>query len=145
MLEAIFKQILSKRLVPNAIASVKNSSKQESRDELLQEMQHFGFEVQETPFYYKDRVLATFRDYTRGTLMTLFYTWYYSEVQRDDSILSTVAGRCPKLIKLVDEVHANRGHNGKMDFGNKKLDYTKKHIDDVVNNLLDIMFACGSL
>ena len=145
VLEAIFKQILSKRLVPNAIASVKNSSKQESRDELLQEMQHFGFEVQETPFYYKDRVLATFRDYTRGTLMTLFYTWYYSEVQRDDSILSTVAGRCPKLIKLVDEVHANRGHNGKMDFGNKKLDYTKKHIDDVVNNLLDIMFACGSL
>lgn len=145
VLEAIFKEILSRRLLPDAMKDVKDSSKQELRDELLKEMQGFGFDVTETPFYYKDRVFATFRDYTKGTLVTLFYAWYYSENMRSDSMLKDLAVRCPEFIKLIDEIHSNRGHSGKMDFSDKKLDYTKKHIDNAINSFLEVMFERGAL
>lgn len=138
--EAIFKEILSRRLVPDGIKVVKDLSKQELREELLKEMQELGFNVSDTPFYYKDRVLATFRDYTKGTLITLFYVWYYSESIRTDGMLKELSVRCPKLIELIDEVHNNRGHTGKMDFKDKKLDFTKQHIDNAINSMLDIMF-----
>lgn len=138
--EAIFKEILSRRLVPDGIKVVKDLSKQELREELLKEMQELGFNVSDTPFYYKDRVLATFRDYTKGTLITLFYVWYYSESIRTDGMLKDLSVRCPKLIELIDEVHNNRGHTGKMDFKDKKLDFTKQHIDNAINSMLDIMF-----
>lgn len=138
--EAIFKEILSRRLVPDGIKVVKDLSKQELREELLKEMQELGFNVSDTPFYYKDRVLATFRDYTKGTLITLFYVWYYSESIRTDGMLKELSVSCPKLIELIDEVHNNRGHTGKMDFKDKKLDFTKQHIDNAINSMLDIMF-----
>lgn len=138
--EAIFKDILSRRLVPDGIKVVKDLSKQELREELLKEMQELGFNVSDTPFYYKDRVLATFRDYTKGTLITLFYVWYYSESIRTDGMLKELSVSCPKLIELIDEVHNNRGHTGKMDFKDKKLDFTKQHIDNAINSMLDIMF-----
>lgn len=144
-LEAILKEVLSKRLLPDAMKDVKDASKQELRDELLKEMQGFGFRVTEMPFYYKDRVLAAFRDYTKGTLVTLFYAWYYSESRRSDSMLKDLAGRCPEFIKLIEEIHSNRGHSGKMDFRDKKLDYTKKHIDYAVNSFLEVMFERGVL
>lgn len=143
--EAILKEILSRRLVPDGIKVVKDSSKQELREELLKEMQEYGFNVSDTPFYYKDRVLATFRDYTRGTLIPLFYAWYYSESMRTDGMLKELSARCPDFIKLIDEVHNNRGHSGKMDFKDKKLDFTKQHIDNAVNSMLDIMFEYGIL
>ncbi len=143
--EAILKEILSRRLVPDGIKVVKDSSKQELREELLKEMQEFGFNVSDTPFYYKDRVLATFRDYTRGTLIPLFYAWYYSESMRTDGMLKELSARCPDFIKLIDDVHNNRGHSGKMDFKDKKLDFTKQHIDNAVNSMLDIMFEYGIL
>lgn len=143
--EAIFKDILFHRLVPDGIKAVKDSSKQELREELLKEMQGFGFNVSDTPFYYKDRVLATFRDYTKGTLITLFYAWYYSESIRTDGMLKELSARCPEFIKLIDEVHNNRGHSGKMDFTDKKLDFTKQHIDNAINSILDIMFKYGVL
>lgn len=143
--EAIFKEILFHRLVPDGIKAVKDSSKQEMREELLEEMQGFGFDVSDTPFYYKDRVLATFRDYTKGTLITLFYTWYYSENMRTDSMLKGLSARCPEFIKLIGEVHNNRGHSGKMDFKDKKLDFTKQHIDNAINSMLDIMLERGVL
>lgn len=145
VLEAILKEVLSKRLLPDAMKDVKDASKQELRDELLKEMQGFGFRVTETPFYYKDRVLAAFRDYTKGTLVTLFYAWYYSESRRSDSMLKDLAARCPEFIKLIEELHSNRGHSGKMDFRDKKLNYTKKHIDHAVNSFLEIMFDRGAL
>lgn len=145
VLEAILKEVLSRRLLPDAVKDVKDSSKQELRDELLKEMQGFGFDVTETPFYYKERVLATFRDYTKGTLVTLFYAWFYSESKRSDSMLKDLAVRCPEFIKLIDEIHSNRGHSGKMDFRDKKLDYTKKHIDNAINRFLEVMFERGVL
>lgn len=143
--EAIFKEILSRRLVPDGVKEVKDSSKQEQREELLKEMQGFGFDVTATPFYYKDRVLATFRDYTKGTLITLFYAWYYSESIKADGMLKDLSGRCPEFIKLIDEIHNNRGHSGKMDFKDKNLDFTKQHIDNAINSMLDIMFEHGVL
>ena len=143
--EAIFKEILYRRLVPDGIKVVKDSSKQELREELLKEMQGFGFNVSDTPFYYKERVLATFRDYTKGTLITLFYVWYYSESIRTDGMLKELSARCPEFIKLIDEVHNNRGHSGKMDFTDKKLDFTKQHIDNAINSILDTMFEHGVL
>lgn len=146
VLEAIFKAVLSRRLLKDAMKDVKDSSKRELRDELLEEMREFGFDVTEAPFYYKERVLATFRDYTnKGSLVTLFYTWYYSESRRSDSMLKDLAVRCPEFIKLIDEIHSNRGHTGKMDFRDKKLDYTKKHIDNAVNSFLEVMFQRGAL
>lgn len=144
-LEAIFKEVLSRRLLLDAMKDVKDSSKQELRDELLKEMQGYGFDVTEIPFYYKDKVLATFRDYTKGTLVTLFYTWYYSESKRSNSMLKDLAVLCPEFIILIDEIHNNRGHSGKMDFRDKKLDYTKKHIDNVINSFLKVMFERGAL
>ena len=143
--EAIFKEILFHRLVLDGIKVVKDSSKQELREELLKEMQEFGFDVSDTPFYYKERVLATFRDYTKGTLITLFYAWYYSESMRSDGMLKELSARCPEFIKLIDEVHNNRGHSGKMDFKDKKLDFTKQYIDNAINSMLDIMFEHGVL
>lgn len=143
--EAIFKEVLFHRLVPDGIKVVKDSSKQEQREELLKEMQGFGFNVSDTPFYYKDRVLATFRDYTKGTLIPLFYAWYYSENMRTDGMLKELSARCPDFIKLIEEVHNNRGHSGKMDFKDKKLDFTKQHIDNAINGMLDIMFEHGIL
>ena len=108
-------------------------------------MQGFVFDVTDTPFYYKDRVLATFRDYTKGTLITLFYAWYYSESIKADGMLKDLSGRCPEFIKLIDEIHNNRGHSGKMDFKDKNLDFTKQHIDNAINSMLDIMFEHGVL
>ena len=143
--EAIFKEILSRRLVLDGVKEVKDSSKPEQREELLKEMQGFGFDVTDTPFYYKDRVLATFRDYTKGTLITLFYAWYYSESIKADGMLKDLSGRCPEFIKLIDEIHNNRGHSGKMDFKDKNLDFTKQHIDNAINSMLDIMFEHGVL
>lgn len=144
--EAIFKAVLSGRLLKDAMKDVKDSSKQELRDELLKEMRGSGFDVTEIPFYYKESVLTTFRDYTnKGSLVTLFYTWYYSENRRPDSMLKDLAVRCPEFIKLIDEIHSNRGHSGKMDFKDKKLDYTKKHIDNAVNSFLEVMFQRGVL
>ena len=143
--EAIFKEILSRRLFLDGVKEVKDSSKPEQREELLKEMQGFGFDVTDTPFYYKDRVLATFRDYTKGTLITLFYAWYYSESIKADGMLKDLSGRCPEFIKLIDEIHNNRGHSGKMDFKDKNLDFTKQHIDNAINSMLDIMFEHGVL
>lgn len=143
--EAIFKEILSRRLVLDGIKTVKDSSKQELREELLKEMQGFGFDVTDIPFYYKDRVFATFRDYTKGTLINLFYVWYYSERIKVDGMLKDLSGRCPEFIKLIDEIHNNRGHSGKMDFKDKKLDFTKQHIDNAINSMLEIMFEHGVL
>lgn len=143
--EAIFKEILSRRLILDGVKEVKDSSKQEQREELLKEMQGFGFDVTDTPFYYKDRVLATFRDYTKGTLITLFYAWYYSESIKADGMLKDLSDRCSEFIKLIDEIHNNRGHSGKMDFKDKKLDFTKQHIDNAINSMLDIMFEHGVL
>ncbi|MBC3803552.1 hypothetical protein GH808_03760 [Acetobacterium fimetarium] len=143
--EAIFKQVLSQRLLPDAMINVLDSSKPEKRDELLAEMRAFGFEIEETPFYYKDKVLKTFRDYTNGTLLTLFYAWYYSETKRKDNVLHKLAPRSPGFIKLMSEIHNNRGHDGKMDFNDKRLDYTKKNIDQSINSMLDLMFENGLL
>ena len=141
----VFEEILSRRLVLDGVKEVKDSSKPEQREELLKEMQGFGFDVTDTPFYYKDRVLATFRDYTKGTLITLFYAWYYSESIKADGMLKDLSGRCPEFIKLIDEIHNNRGHSGKMDFKDKNLDFTKQHIDNAINSMLDIMFEHGVL
>lgn len=145
VLEAIFRQALSKRCAANAAACVKDSSNPASRAELLKEMQQFGFDVERIPYHYTNRVLATFRDYTQGTLITLFYAWYYSEVHREDNMLGEVAHRCPELIKLIDEMHFNREHSGKMNFDSNDLDFTKKHIDNAVNTLLDVLFKHSAL
>ena len=60
-------------------------------------------------------------------------------------MLKDLSGRCPEFIKLIDEIHNNRGHSGKMDFKDKKLDFTKQHIDNAINSMLDIMFEHGVL
>ena len=60
-------------------------------------------------------------------------------------MLKDLTDRCPEFIKLIEEIHSNRGHSGKMDFRDKKLDYTKKHIDYAVNSFLEVMFERGVL
>ena len=141
----MFRHILSTRCSLDAMAEVRDSSKQEMREELLNEMRSYGYVVDDTPYYYKDRVLATFRDYSKGTLLTLFYAWYYSECKIADGMLQRLASLCPEFIKLMDEIHNNRGHSGKMDFKDRKLDYTKKHIDSAINSMLVVMFEKGIL
>ena len=143
--EAIFKQILFSRLTTEAMVKVIDSSKADNRERLLAEMQRLGFDVKETPFYYKDKVLQTFRDYTNGTLLTLFYAWYFSEIQHNEGVLEKTAKSCPYFIQLMSEIHNNRGHNGKMSFNDKRLDYTKKYIDNAVNTVLEVMFEYGLL
>ena len=124
---------------------VKDSSKQEDRDELLDEIRNFGFNASEIPFYYKNRVMDTIRNYTQGSILTLFYAWYYSEKMREDSMLSELAARCPDFISLMISVHKNRGHSGKMKYTDKRLDFTKKTIDGAVNSMLELLFERGAL
>ena len=143
--EAMFRYILSTRCSMDAMAEVRDSSKREMREKLLAEMRSYGYTVDDTPYYYKDRVLATFRDYSKGTLLTLFYACYYSECKIADGMLQRLSSLCPEFIKLMDEIHKNRGHSGKMDFRDRRLDYTKKHIDSAINSLLDVMFEKGIL
>ncbi len=143
--EAIFKQTLSYRLKDESISMVKDSSKQEERDELLAEMRDFGFNVDEIPFYYKNRVMDTIRNYSQGSIITLFYAWYYSEKLQEDSMLYDLARRCPIFIKLIINVHNNRGHSGKMKYTDKSLDFTKKNIDEAVNTMLEMLFERGVL
>ena len=143
--EAMFRHILSKRRSLDAMAEVRDSSKPEMREELLAEMRSYGYAVDDTPYYYKDRVLAVFKNCSKGTLLTLFYAWYYSECRIADGMLQELASLCPEFIKLMDEIHNNRGHSGKMDFKDRRLDYTKKHIDPAINSLLDVMFEKGIL
>lgn len=143
--EAIFKQTLSYRLKDESISMVKDSSKQEERDELLAEMREFGFNVDEIPFYYKNRVMDTIRNYSQGSIITLFYAWYYSEKLQEDSMLYDLARRCPIFIKLIINVHNNRGHSGKMKYTDKSLDFTKKNIDEAVNTMLEMLFERGVL
>ena len=137
--EAMFRTILTRRRSLDAMAIVKDSTKQEMRNDLLSEMRGYGYIVDIPPYYYKDRVLATIRDCSRGTLLNLFYAWYYSERKRDDDMLQRMASLCPEFIKLMDEIHSNRGHSGKMDFKDTKLDFTKRHIDSAINSLLIVM------
>lgn len=143
--EAIFKQTLSYRLKDESISMVKDSSKQEERDELLTEMRDFGFNVDDIPFYYKNRVMDTIRNYSQGSIITLFYAWYYSEKLQEDSMLYDLARRCPIFIKLIINVHNNRGHSGKMKYTDKSLDFTKKNIDEAVNTMLEMLFERGVL
>lgn len=143
--EAIFKQTLSYRIKDESISVVKDSSKQDERDELLAEMRDFGFNVDEIPFYYKNRVMDTIRNYSQGSIITLFYAWYYSETLQEDSMLYDLARRCPDFIKLIIDVHNNRGHSGKMKYTDKSLDFTKKNIDEAVNIMLEMLFERGVL
>lgn len=143
--ETIFKQTLSNRLEMNSISLVKDSSKQEERDELLAEMRDFGFDIDEIPFYYKNRVMDTIRNYTQGSIITLFYAWYYSEKLKEDNMLNDLALRCPNFIRLMINVHNNRGHSGKMKYTDKNLDFTKKNIDGAVNAMLEMLFERGVL
>lgn len=143
--EAIFKQTLSHRLKSESISIVKDSSKQEERDELLTEMRDLGFYIDEIPFYYKNRVMDTIRNYSQGSIITLFYAWYFSEKLQEDSMLYDLARRCPVFIKLIINVHNNRGHSGKMKYTDKNLDFTKKNIDDAVNVMLEMLFERGAL
>ena len=143
--EAIFKQALSHRLVIESISTVIDSSKPEERDALLVEMKNFGFNVSEIPFYYKNRVMDTIRNYTQGSILTLFYTWYYSEKMREDNMLNDLAAKCPDFINLMISIHNNRGHSGKMKYTDKKLDVTKKNIDGAVNSMLELLFERGAL
>lgn len=143
--EAIFKQTLSTRLVPEAVKLVKDSSKAEMREDLLQEIRGLGFNLNEIPFNYKERVLATFRNYSKGSLLTLFYAWYYSEMSREDGMLVAFAKKCPEFVKLMQEIHTNRGHSGEMDFNDKRLEYTKRNIDKAINIFLELLFEHGSL
>lgn len=143
--EAIFKQALSYRLEIKSISMVKDSSKQEERDELLAEMKGFGFNIDEIPFYYKNRVMDTIRNYSQGSIITLFYAWYYSEKMKEDNMLNALALRCPDFIRLMINVHKNRGHSGKMKYTDKRLDFTKKNIDGAVNIMLEMLFERGTL
>lgn len=143
--EAIFKQTLSYRIKDESISVVKDSSKQDERDKLLAEMRDFGFNVDEIPFYYKNRVMDTIRNYSQGSIITLFYAWYYSETLQEDSMLYDLARRCPDFIKLIIDVHNNRGHSGKMKYTDKSLDFTKKNIDEAVNIMLEMLFERGVL
>ena len=143
--EAIFKQALSHRLVKESISTVIDSSKPEERDELLVEMKNFGFNVSEIPFYYKNRVMDTIRNYNQGSILILFYTWYYSEKMREDNMLNDLAAKCPDFITLMISIHNNRGHSGKMKYTDKKLDFTKKNIDGAVNSMLEMLFERGAL
>lgn len=143
--EAIFKQTLSHRLKSESISIVKDSSKQEERDELLTEMRDLGFYIDEIPFYYKNRVMDTIRNYSQGSIITLFYAWYFSEKLQEDSMLYDLARRCPVFIKLIINVHNNRGHSGKMKYTDKNLDFTKKNIDEAVNVMLEMLFERGAL
>lgn len=143
--EAIFKQALSKRLIERAIESVRDSSKEEERGELLVEMKSLGFEVDEPPYYLKNRVMATIRNYRQGSILTLFYAWYYSEKIREDSMLPELASKCPSFIKLMSSIHNNRGHSGKMHFTDSRLVFTKENIDHAVNTFLELLFERGGL
>lgn len=143
--EAIFKQALLHRLVKESISTVIDSSKSEERDELLVEMKNFGFNVSEIPFYYKNRVMDTIRNYNQGSILTLFYTWYYSEKMREDNMLNDLAAKCPDFITLMISIHNNRGHCGKIKYTDKKLDFTKKNIDGAVNSMLEMLFERGAL
>ena len=121
-------------------------AKPEEKAALLEEMEQYGFSTEGLSYCYpKERVLASLRDYTKGTLVTLFYAWYYSEIQQPDNMLPAVAKDCPELVQLIDEIHKNRAHSGKMSFDDKRLDFTKEHIDHAANTLLDAMHRCGAL
>ena len=146
VLEAIFKQALSRRGTERANTYVRDPAKPEEKAALLEEMEQYGFSTEGLSYCYpKERVLASLRDYTKGTLVTLFYAWYYSEIQQPDNMLPAVAKACPELVQLIDEIHKNRAHSGKMSFDDKRLDFTKEHIDHAANTLLDAMHRCGAL
>jgi hypothetical protein len=145
VLEAIFKYALSKRLVENALSSVRDSANPEERDELLAEMRSLGFNADKILYYQKDKVMRTFKNYTMGTITTLFYVWYYSEMNRADNMLKDLSSKCPDFIRLVIDVQDNRGHSGKMHFKDEKLGFTKKNLDNAVNAFLEILFERGEL
>lgn len=143
--EAIFRHTLSQRIIPNALSSVMDPSKHDEQQDLLNEMQKWGFNVDEIPFYYKNRVVDTIRDFSRGSIINLFYAWYYSEKMQKDNMLNDIAVKCPEFIKLMIDIHNNRGHSGRMKYSDKRLDYTKQNIDNAVNVFLEILFDRGAL
>ena len=77
--------------------------------------------------------------------MQLHNVNYVVNTVKEDNMLGEVAHRCPELIKLIDEMHFNREHSGKMNFDSNDLDFTKKHIDNAVNTLLDVLFKHSAL
>ena len=137
--ESIFKAIGAKRIDLNYADSFGDYMDEEENKRILAQMQGLGFCISKLPFYRKSDVTATMRMYANGTLMTLFYAFYFSEMARGSDIFGKLAAGCPEFITLLSEIHENRGHIGKMAFSDPKLDYTKKHIDHAVNTLLDVL------
>jgi diaminopimelate decarboxylase len=108
-------------------------------------MRSLGFNADKILYYQKDKVMRTFKNYTMGTITTLFYVWYYSEMNRADNMLKDLSSKCPDFIRLVIDVQDNRGHSGKMHFKDEKLGFTKKNLDNAVNAFLEILFERGEL
>lgn len=143
--EALFKAIAPRRIDFGQADSVGDYQDEEDNRRLLAEMQKLGFEVSQVPYYSKSDVTITMRNYSRGTLMTLFYAWYFSEIGNGGALLSEVAKESPELIHLLSEIHENRKHVGKMQYKDERLKYTQKHIDGVVNKFIDTLTREGIL
>ncbi len=137
--EAVFKRICGTRLNINALPGIKDFKNSDANHLYLCKMKQYGFEVKSIPYYDLRKLSKTFNNYHNGTLGTLFYAWFFSEELSDDSMLPPAAAKIPYLIKLIEETTLGRGHNGKMDFESSELDFLKKHVDEAINVLVDLM------
>ena len=143
--EAIFKAIAGKRISLEYADSFRDYSDEEENTRIWEEMQSLGFTVGRIPFYRKGDVTAVMRRPSSGTLMTLFYAWYFSEQGRGSGLMEKVAKRCPGLVRLLAQIHRNREHVGKMQFTDPRLEDTKAQMDGAVNHVLDVLAEAGIL
>jgi hypothetical protein len=106
-------------------------------------MQEYGFQVKTIPYYDLRKLTKTFKNYHNATLGTLFYAWFFSEELNDNTMIPSVAKKMPYMIQVIEDTNIGRGHNGKKDFESSELDFLKKHVDDTVNVLIDLMTEMG--
>ncbi|MCD8238642.1 MAG: hypothetical protein LUC92_04800 [Clostridiales bacterium] len=139
VLEALFKHLCSKRLTAEAASSVKSYNDKEAAQNYLLMMQKDGFNVSKLPYYDLRKLSDTFVNYNKGTLNTLFYCWYFSEKNREDSLLPETAAAVPELINVINSTSVLRAHNGYIDYNSKKLDYLKNNAEAVIKGLICLM------
>lgn len=135
--EAILKVLCENRLREDVVASLRDI--RELKGKYTNIFKEKGFHIDEAPYYNLNKVKSVFRNYHNGTLISLFYAWFLSELKADEGILEEIANKVPELIKYLDDVRELRGHNNKVEFDNKKLKYITENFDNSVIGLLEVM------
>lgn len=113
--------------------------------DLLEFLESHGFEAKKRPYYNTlriQRVLSYgFRHSTLGSLLYTYilYLKKYINEDKESKVLLILKEQLKDLFKIIKEIEELRGHNGKIPFDSKDMDYLKNNFERSLEVFLEIM------